>query len=213
MSWNRNECKPLFVGADVAALCQGAAMVALRRRIADKQRNGGGAGGARGADADTLASGMGAMSLGGGVGSSGGGDSGGSINGSGIIVGGGGSGAGGEISGGGAAVVTHADFMAARVRIRPSALREVAVEVPRVGWDDVGGLGDVKQRLQEAVEWSERHPEAMARMGAKPPKGILLYGPPGCSKTMLARAVASASGRNFLTVKAGQCRLTPSNAR
>ena len=97
--------------------------------------------------------------------------------------------------------VTWDDFLAARVRVRPSALREVAVEVPKVAWDDVGGLGDVKQRLKEAVEWSERHPDAMSRVGAKPPKGILLYGPPGCSKTMLARAVASASGRNFLTVK------------
>ena len=83
----------------------------------------------------------------------------------------------------------------------PSALREVQIEIPKVSWDDVGGNDEVKQLLKEAVEWSEKFPEAMARLGAKPPKGVLLYGPPGCSKTMLARAVASESGRNFLSVK------------
>ena len=165
-----------FVGADVAALCQAAAMSALRRRITANNSH---SNSSSSNDADALADGLGAISLGGG-GSGGGGDA---------------------PSSSAAAVVTMADFVAARVRVRPSALREVGVEVPKVDWDDVGGLGDVKQRLQEAVEWSERHPEAMHRMGAKPPKGILLYGPPGCSKTMLARAVASASGRNFLTVK------------
>jgi SpoVK/Ycf46/Vps4 family AAA+-type ATPase len=97
--------------------------------------------------------------------------------------------------------VTYGDFVAARRRVKPSALREVAVEFPRVQWDDVGGQADVKQKLREAVEWRERHGDAMLRVGALPPAGTLLYGPPGCSKTMLARAVASASGRNFLTVK------------
>ena len=100
--------------------------------------------------------------------------------------------------------ITDADFLDARTKIRPSAMREVQIEVPNVGWDDVGGLEEVKQRIKEAVEWSEKFPEAMARMGAVPPKGILLYGPPGCSKTLLAKAVASQSGRNFLTVKGGE---------
>ena len=97
--------------------------------------------------------------------------------------------------------VTKADFEFAKKRVRPSALREVQIEVPKVSWDDVGGNHEVKQLLKEAVEWTEKYPEAMARLGAKPPKGVLLYGPPGCSKTMLARAVASESGRNFLSVK------------
>jgi len=96
--------------------------------------------------------------------------------------------------------VTFADFLAARRRVKPSALREVAVEAPRVAWDDVGGHAAIKQQLREAVEWQERHGDALRRVGAVPPTGTLLYGPPGCSKTMLARAVASASGRNFVTV-------------
>ena len=175
-----------FVGADIAALCQAAAMTALRRCVDEKTGvHGIGEGGASPLhqeefDADALASGLSAVSLDGSPGVSSAGDGRTRVC---------------------RPVVTWKDFVAARAQVRPSALREVGVEVPKVAWDDVGGLGDVKRRLQEAVEWSERHPEAMARMGAKPPKGILLYGPPGCSKTMLARAVASASGRNFLTVK------------
>ena len=70
-----------------------------------------------------------------------------------------------------------------------------------MSWEDVGGLDDVKQRLKEAVEWPFRNPGALARVGATPPRGVLLYGPPGCSKTMLARAVASESRLNFLAVK------------
>ena len=100
--------------------------------------------------------------------------------------------------------VTVSDFDVARVKVRPSALREVAIEIPRVAWDDVGGLDQVKDRLKEAVEWAEKHPDAMQRVGASAPKGILLYGPPGCSKTMLARAVASASGRNFISIKGSE---------
>ncbi|KAI8476766.1 MAG: P-loop containing nucleoside triphosphate hydrolase protein [Monoraphidium minutum] len=112
--------------------------------------------------------------------------------------GGGGGGGGGELS------VEWRDFAAAQARVKPSALREVAVELPQVSWSDVGGLGDVKQRLKEAVEWPQRHPDALARLGATPPRGILLYGPPGCSKTLLARAVASEARLNFLSVKGGE---------
>jgi len=93
------------------------------------------------------------------------------------------------------------DFLNAFKEITPTALREVYIEVPTVHWDDVGGLEEVKQELREAVEWPLKHPEIFKRMGIKPPKGILLYGPPGCGKTLLAKAVATESEANFITVK------------
>eukprot|EP01137_Pigoraptor_chileana_P036959 Opistho-2@33358 len=83
-------------------------------------------------------------------------------------------------------------------------MREVAVEVPTVRWDDIGGQAETKQRLREAVEWPLRHPDAFVRMGVRPPKGILLYGPPGCSKTLMAKALATESGLNFIAVKGPQ---------
>ena len=85
--------------------------------------------------------------------------------------------------------------------MQPSALREVHVEVPKVSWSDIGGQVEVKNRLREAVEWPLTHPEAFTRMGIRPPKGVLLYGPPGCSKTMMARAMATEGGMNFIAVK------------
>eukprot|EP00898_Chlorokybus_atmophyticus_P005153 jgi/Chlat1/5639/Chrsp369S00865 len=97
--------------------------------------------------------------------------------------------------------VTHEDFVVALRRVRPSAMREVSLEVPSVSWSDIGGNDDVKQRLQELVTWPQLHSDAFERVGAAPPGGVLLYGPPGCSKTMLARAVASASGLNFIAIK------------
>ncbi len=69
-------------------------------------------------------------------------------------------------------LITLADFRVAETRVRPSAMREVALEVPKVRWEDVGGLDGVKQRLQEAVQWPHLHPEALARLGAQPPKGV-----------------------------------------
>ena len=151
-----------FVGADLAALVNEAALCALRRVVGSGGGGGSGSGGS-------------------GNGSSGkeGGDS-------------------RELK------VLWDDFAAAQARVRPSALREVAVEVPKVSWADVGGLEGVKQRLKEAVEWPRRHAAALARLGAAPPRGVLLYGPPGCSKTLLARAVASEAGLNFLSVKGGE---------
>lgn len=72
-------------------------------------------------------------------------------------------------------------------------------------WSDVGGMEEVKLKLKQAVEWPLRHPEAFTRMGIQPPKGVLLYGPPGCSKTMIAKALASESGLNFLAIKVSVC--------
>jgi len=93
------------------------------------------------------------------------------------------------------------DFMNAFKEITPTAMREVAVEVPAVHWDEVGGLEEVKEELKEAVEWPLKNPEVFKRLGIQPPKGILLIGPPGCGKTMLARAVATESEANFISIK------------
>ncbi|MFZ0965763.1 MAG: CDC48 family AAA ATPase, partial [Candidatus Bathyarchaeia archaeon] len=93
------------------------------------------------------------------------------------------------------------DFMNAYKEVTPTAMREVYIEVPTVHWDDIGGLEVVKQELKEAVEWPIKSPEIFERLGIKPPKGILLYGPPGCGKTLLARAVATESEANFITIK------------
>jgi transitional endoplasmic reticulum ATPase len=75
------------------------------------------------------------------------------------------------------------------------------VVMPRKVWDDVGGLNKVKENLQEAVEWPLKHPERFTKLGIKPPKGILLHGPPGCGKTLLARAVATESQANFISIR------------
>jgi transitional endoplasmic reticulum ATPase len=93
------------------------------------------------------------------------------------------------------------DFMSAYREITPTAMREVAIEVPSVHWNEVGGLDVVKQELRESVEWPLKNAEIFGRMGIKPPKGILLFGPPGCGKTMLARAVATESEANFIAIK------------
>ncbi|MCS7119917.1 MAG: CDC48 family AAA ATPase [Nitrososphaerota archaeon] len=93
------------------------------------------------------------------------------------------------------------DFMNAYKEIVPTAMREVYVESPNVHWDDVGNLDDVKQQLREMIEWPMKNPEKFRRIGIKPPRGILLYGPPGCGKTLLAKAVATESGANFITIR------------
>ena len=97
--------------------------------------------------------------------------------------------------------VTMEDFLDAYKEITPTAMREVYIEVPTVHWTDIGGLDEVKQDLKEAVEWPVKSPEIFVRLGIKPPKGVLLYGPPGCGKTLLARAVATESEANFITIK------------
>jgi len=98
-------------------------------------------------------------------------------------------------------IIRHSDFMDALKVVRPSAMREVLVETPTVGWESVGGLDNVRDELQEAVEWPLKHPESFKRMGIRPSRGILLYGPPGTGKTLLAKAVAKESEANFIQVK------------
>lgn len=97
--------------------------------------------------------------------------------------------------------VTMEDFINAYKEITPTAMREVYIEIPTVHWDDIGGLGEVKEDLKEAVEWPLKSPEIFVRLGIRPPKGILLLGPPGCGKTLLAKAVATESAANFITIK------------
>ena len=97
--------------------------------------------------------------------------------------------------------VGYNDFQEAFMDIEPSAMREVLVEVPDVNWSDIGGLDDAKQELKEAVEWPLKYPEIFEYMDASPPNGILLFGPPGTGKTMLAKAVANESEANFISVK------------
>ncbi|XP_013915268.1 PREDICTED: spermatogenesis-associated protein 5 isoform X2 [Thamnophis sirtalis] len=98
-------------------------------------------------------------------------------------------------------IINHSDFLQAMNDVRPSAMREVTIDVPKISWSDIGGLEDVKLKLKQAVEWPLKHPDSFIRMGIQPPKGVLLYGPPGCSKTMIAKALAHESGVNFLAVK------------
>ncbi|HEY7756697.1 MAG TPA: CDC48 family AAA ATPase [Nitrososphaeraceae archaeon] len=98
-------------------------------------------------------------------------------------------------------VVTMDDFLSVIKEIEPSALREVFVEIPDVKWDDIGGLEDVKQELQEAVEWPLKYQGLFLHSDATPPKGILLYGPPGTGKTLMAKAAAHESEANFISIK------------
>jgi len=93
------------------------------------------------------------------------------------------------------------DFLDALREVEPSAIREVFVEIPDVRWEDVGGLGAVRERLIEAVQWPLKYPHLFEKAGIRPPKGILVSGPPGCGKTLLAKAIANESSVNFISVK------------
>jgi transitional endoplasmic reticulum ATPase len=97
--------------------------------------------------------------------------------------------------------VTTEDFKNAHRGIEPSAMREFLIEIPKINWEDVGGLQIAKQQLQEAVEWPLTKPESFKKLGITPPRGVLLYGAPGTGKTLLAKAVASESKANFISIK------------
>lgn len=97
--------------------------------------------------------------------------------------------------------LTRTDFEKALERVHPSALKEVAIEVPRVKWSDVGGMDALKARLRECIEWPLRYGAAFERMGIRAARGVLLYGPPGCSKTLIAKAIATESRLNFMAIK------------
>jgi AAA family ATPase len=101
----------------------------------------------------------------------------------------------------GSPILTQAILLSQLATVRPSALRQVAVTVPKTSWNDIGGYDTVKAELKEMVIWPLMFTDEFRRMSIDPPRGILLYGPPGCSKTMLARAVASESSMNFIAIK------------
>ena len=97
--------------------------------------------------------------------------------------------------------ITQSDFLAAIPKVQPSAKREGFATVPDVTWDDVGALSDLREKLQLAIVHQIREPEVYAKVGITAPSGVLLWGPPGCGKTLLAKAVANESRANFISVK------------
>src|SRR6267143_1665192 len=98
-------------------------------------------------------------------------------------------------------IVNAEDYQFALREVTPAGMREVYLETPDIKWDEVGGLENVKHELQEAVEWPMKYPELYSKLGYRMPRGILLYGPSGTGKTLLAKAVATESEANFISVK------------
>ncbi|KAL8951445.1 MAG: hypothetical protein Q9222_002585 [Ikaeria aurantiellina] len=101
-------------------------------------------------------------------------------------------------------IVADEDIEAALRKVRPTAMKEFSFDVPHVKWSDIGGQAEVKAALEKAIQWPIKHPEDMKSSGLRPKKGLLLYGPPGCSKTLAAKAVATEAGINFIAVKGAE---------
>jgi AAA family ATPase len=99
------------------------------------------------------------------------------------------------------AIVSNTSLTESLSRVKPASLRHISLEIPEVHWDDIGGYDTVKQKLRESVTLPLERPECFIRLGIRPPRGVLLYGPPGCSKTLMAKAVATESRMNFIAVK------------
>ena len=97
--------------------------------------------------------------------------------------------------------ITIGNFRSAMCNVRPSAMKAVMIDIPKVFWTDIGGQHSVKQKMKEAIEWPLKHPDVFKRLGITPPRGLLMYGPPGCSKTLIAKALATESGLNFISIK------------
>lgn len=100
--------------------------------------------------------------------------------------------------------VSYGDLVQHLTVVKPSAMREIQIESPNIKWSDIGGQKDLKLKLQQAVEWPIKHPETFKRLGITPPRGLLMFGPPGCSKTMIAKALATESSLNFLSIKGSE---------
>uniref|UniRef100_A0A182M966 AAA+ ATPase domain-containing protein n=1 Tax=Anopheles culicifacies TaxID=139723 RepID=A0A182M966_9DIPT len=95
-------------------------------------------------------------------------------------------------------------LMAALQHVKASAMREIMIECPNVRWSDIGGQDELKLTLRQIIDWPIHHPEVFERLGIKPPRGLLMFGPPGCSKTMIAKAIATESRLNFLSIKGSE---------
>uniref|UniRef100_A0A4Y0BE51 AAA+ ATPase domain-containing protein n=1 Tax=Anopheles funestus TaxID=62324 RepID=A0A4Y0BE51_ANOFN len=95
-------------------------------------------------------------------------------------------------------------LMAALQHVKASAMREIMIECPNVRWTDIGGQDELKLTLRQIIDWPIHHPEVFERLGIKPPRGLLMFGPPGCSKTMIAKAIATESRLNFLSIKGSE---------
>jgi AAA family ATPase len=106
-------------------------------------------------------------------------------------------------------LITLHDVLTVLPSIRPSAMRSLFFENPPIRYSDIGGQAHVIQQLRETIEWPLRYPESFTRLGVKPRKGVLLFGPPGCSKTILVRACAYESGVNFIAVKGPEVGIEP----
>merc|ERR1712038_43032 len=100
-----------------------------------------------------------------------------------------------------AMAVNQDHFNSAMKHVNPSVLRTTTVSTPNVKWDDIGGLEDVKKQLKEMVQWPFEHPEVFLKYGQQPARGVLFFGPPGCGKTLMAKAIANESVANFISVK------------
>ncbi|KAL8862337.1 MAG: hypothetical protein Q9178_001346 [Gyalolechia marmorata] len=99
---------------------------------------------------------------------------------------------------------TMSDIKAALSQVQPTAMKEIFLDMPRVKWEDIGGQAELKEALREAIEWPLKDGSVMEHKGLFPEKGLLLYGPPGCSKTLVAKAVATEFGLNFIAVKGAE---------
>lgn len=97
--------------------------------------------------------------------------------------------------------ISKEDLEAQILESKPLSIADMIVEVPKVLWSEIGGNDNIKFQVRQCVEWPLKFPEKFEMLGLKPPQGILLYGPPGCSKTMIAKALATESGLNFIAIK------------
>lgn len=93
------------------------------------------------------------------------------------------------------------DLYEALHKVKPSAMKEITFDIPKVYWSQIGGQHDLKKKLQQAIIWPIKYAESFKRLNIKAPRGLLMYGPPGCSKTMIAKALATETGLNFIAVK------------
>uniref|UniRef100_A0A8D8NVT5 Spermatogenesis-associated protein 5 n=1 Tax=Culex pipiens TaxID=7175 RepID=A0A8D8NVT5_CULPI len=100
--------------------------------------------------------------------------------------------------------ITYASMASALQHVKASAMREIMIESPNVHWADIGGQEDLKLKLRQIIEWPIHRPEIFTRLGISPPRGLLMFGPPGCSKTMIAKAIATESKVNFLSIKGSE---------